>query len=191
MPGITPGRRALLVVLLTAAALAWVLSRGPDDLMYRPDMIKSHDPDYSLSDFTVSLMDKQGLPAYRVLAKSMEHYPDDGMAYWTHPEVSFYTQGKVIWTIDADKARSPDEGDTINLEGDVRMRQVGDRYDLKEVTAQEMTLYTRERVIESDGIVNLVHGAGQTRGTGLRVELQNRRIRLLSNVRGEYHVSGG
>ena len=187
---VASGRRILLVVLLVAAALAWVISRGPDDLMYQPARIKAHEPDYSLSDFTVTLMDRQGLPAYRVHAQSMQHFPDDMMAYWSHPEVAFLQQGKTLWTITADEAQSPDQDDYIKLDGDVRLTQVGDRVDLRQVTANEMILYTKDQVIESDGAVSLLHSAGETRGTGMRVELRNRHIRLLSNVTGEYHASG-
>ena len=187
---VASGRRILLVVLLIAAALAWVISRGPDDLMYQPAVVKTHEPDYSMSGFTATLMDHQGLPAYRVRAESMRHYSDDMIAYWSHPQVSFLRQGQDVWTITADEARSPDQEDYIELDGDVRLKQVGDQVDLREVTANEMILYTKDQVIRSDGDVSLIHSAGETRGTGMRADLQSRRIQLLSNVSGEYNANG-
>ena len=187
---VASGRRVLLVVLLVAAALAWVISRGPDDLMYQPAVIESHEPDYSLADFTVTLMDRQGLPAYQVRAESMQHYSDDMIAYWSHPQVSLLRQGQTVWNITANEARSPDQEDYIKLDGDVRLTQVGVHVDLREVTAGEMILYTKDQVIRSDGVVSLIHSAGETKGTGMRADLQSRRIQLLSNVTGEYNANG-
>lgn len=179
-------RQVFGVILLVAVALAWVLSRGPDDLFYQPEVQQPFEPDYTLTDFTVTLMGAQGSPAYRLSAQAMQHYPGKGLAQWRQPLIIVYQEGEAVWQIQAQQAQSPDEGEYVQLEGDVRLQRLGDAGGANEILAQDMLVLTDRNMVTTENPVTIHHQGGVTEGVGLRADLDKRQLKLLSQVRGVY-----
>lgn len=57
----------------------------------------------------------------------------------------------------------------------------------KTLQSEVFTFDTQTQLLQSDLTVTLTHEQGVTTGTGLRADLKNHHIQLLSNVRGDYN----
>jgi len=76
-----PRTLLILFVLGIAALIGWWLKEqlAPDFLPQTST--KRQAPDYSLQSFTLTGMNQQGQPHYKLTADSMIHYPEDDHSY--------------------------------------------------------------------------------------------------------------
>lgn len=120
-------RRApwLLVLLVLVAAGLWWGSRGEQ----RPsgdEPPSDHRPDYTIENYTATVMHANGQKKYRLSAARLVHYPHDDTSHLTAPHLIQYpAQGQPVHTR-ANSAVVPAGAREIRMQGQVRVTRGGD-----------------------------------------------------------------
>ncbi len=110
-------RLAITATLLLLAIGSWWLTRTvtvPDKVF---DGKLRHDPDYTIENFSVTVMDERGQRRYTLSAVHMTHYGDDGTSSLDQPYLVQYREGSVPIHTRADKGWMPRDAGEILLEG--------------------------------------------------------------------------
>src|SRR5690625_6698554 len=90
------------------------------------------------------------------------------------------------WHLQARKGRVTDDGDVVLLHDGVRAWQNGE-HGLTELTTSELWVEVPREYAHTDKAVNMRAEQGTTDAIGLRAQLGDERIELLSEVQGLYH----
>lgn len=176
-------RYGALLFVLVLALLSWWFQRqersqeagGPRD---------SHVVDYSMKDFEVTVMDKQGRPMRRLEALSMRHFADDDSAELEQPHLLLYRTPGERWSLVAERAQLYHGGSLALLQGVVTMKRL-DGPEL-ELETRDLWLHPDQEFAESGEAVEIRERHGVTRAQGLRIDLKAGQLELLAAVRGEY-----
>jgi len=112
-------RLAIAAALLLLAAGSWWLTRavGPPAPVF--DGSARHDPDYTVQDFTTTVMNAQGRRRYTLSATLLIHYGDDGVSDLTQPYLVQYSEGQAPVYTRADRGQIPKGGKEIIMSGNV------------------------------------------------------------------------
>ena len=112
-------RLAIAAALLLLAAGSWWLTRavGPPVPVF--DRSAHHDPDYTVQDFTTTVMNEQGRRRYTLSATLLIHYGDDGVSDLTQPYLVQYSEGQAPVYTRADRGQIPKGGKEIIMSGNV------------------------------------------------------------------------
>jgi len=176
---------ALLLVLV--AALSWWLQRSVEtESQSSTDQVR-HEPDYYMENFVSTSLDEMGRPAYRLDADNMLHYPDNDSATLEKPHLIVFRGEEEFWDIRAESGLVLDKGESVMLQGEVVILRVttGGAQALQIYTS-DLTVRPDEKYAETAAEVTIKDGRGVTQAVGMWADLNQRRVELLSNVRGTY-----
>ena len=110
-------RLAIAATLLLLAIGSWWLTRTvtvPDKVF---DGKLRHDPDYTIENFSVTVMGERGQRRYTLSAVHLIHYGDDGSSDLEQPYLIQYREGSAPIPPRADKGWMPKDAGEILLEG--------------------------------------------------------------------------
>lgn len=188
--GIFRGRRFSLTLILLAALLAWWLAHEQETMLFRSQPLLSHEPDYFLEDFILTLAGEDGLPRYRLSGVSLVHYPDTDSAIIERPRIELMMAAGGQWLITAQRAETEQDGNLVRLQGQVSVsRLTDDEFDGLSLKTEALNVYVAEGYAVTDEEVMIRQPQGVTRAQGLRINFQQRHLYLRSRVRGEYALS--
>jgi lipopolysaccharide export system protein LptC len=119
-------RKFLIALLLAALTVgSWWLTRKVTPPILATDTRERHDPDYIIESFAATVMNESGTRQYQLRARRLMHYPDDQTSHLLEPELTQYAQGRVLLVARGDTGMIPQDGRTINMRGDVRIKRAG------------------------------------------------------------------
>jgi len=179
-------RRFSLILILLAAMLAWWLSRGPEDLLFTPQPLLRHEPDYFLDDFSLVVAADDGSPRYRMTGLSMTHYPDTDSALVEQPRLEIVVADGGRWVVTAQQAQAESNGDFVHLQGNVSIHRDDGEITGLALETESLDVNVAEEYAVSDQEVMIRQPFGVTRAQGLRINFRQRHLYLISRVRGEY-----
>lgn len=110
-------RLAITATLLLLATGSWWLTRTvsvPEKVF---DGKQRHDPDYTIENFSATVMDERGRRRYILSATNLIHYGDDGSSNLEQPYLIQYREGSVPIHTRADKGWMPRDAHELLLEG--------------------------------------------------------------------------
>ena len=188
---IVRSKQVVITIFVVAALLAWWISRDEDKPLFQTDQSLRHDPDYFFENFETTVMGTDGTPRYRLFADKMFHYPDTDTATLDKPKIIVYMDDATFWHVRAQQALVRQQEGIVQLQGRVVMqRKVSDRLSENiadvEIITSDMAVYTEKEYMETERAVTINHQTGLTKAVGLRADLAQRRLFLLSQVRGQY-----
>lgn len=177
---------AFALLLLAVAASGWWLYRDDVVPMEGRDSVVD-EYDYSLSAFELLEMDEQGDLRHTLLAENMYHYPDREQSTLARPRLMFFENGRRAWEISSEQGLILESDRSVFLSGEVHIQYAGivPNRDF-EIFTDELHVWPDERLAETADPVRIVQEAGITWSTGMKAELEARRIHLLSEVRSSY-----
>ena len=88
------------------------------------------------------------------------------------------------WRIAADQGKLHDSGETLTLWDNVQIWQHGNEGETNRLTTSELTVKPNEKMIMTDVDVKISGPRGEIEAVGMVVDLEQQKIRLLSDVRG-------
>lgn len=189
MGGIFNLRVVLLLVLLgvTSAAGWWLRDRihapGPDEA----DQQAKAAPDYYMEHFTVHAMNPTGTPRYSLTAESMQHYASNDQSELTRPHAVFHRPDGPPYVLDSERGRVHGEGEQVDLLGQVDIdREAGTANRPLHVTTRDARVFPDRDYAESDEFTVIRSADSHLQGVGMRAWFDERRLQLLSQVKGTY-----
>ena len=179
-------RVIILFIFAIAAFLSWWLSSTGPSFIPRLE-VKRHDPDYYLVNFTLTTMDDNGNPKHQLSADNMYHYPDDDTASLENPRLVVYQNDIDSWEIRADSGLVSEEGNSVFLQGDVFVNRLNSQPDHGlEIITRDLTIKPEEETASTEQAIIIKDHYGVTEGVGMHANLKERRLQLMSQVKGNY-----
>ena len=176
-----------LVMLAATATFTWWLQHLVEPVATPTERALRHDADYTMETFTVTEMDAAGETHYRLQAESMEHYADDGSARLVKPQVRFFSRERVPWTLAAEEGTVSANNSEIHLNGAVVIERPASATQAPlRLTTSNVLIHPHDEVAETREHVMLQDPLNTTRAMGMRVQMNDERVQLLSQVQGRY-----
>ena len=176
-----------LALLLLLASLTWWLQIKVAPGIRQSAQPQRHDPDYIMENFEATTMNTQGNMEYRVTARKMAHFPDDDTTELERPLVTAYTDTVALWQVQAERGIARTRNDEVFLAGTViATRLPTPEQGAVTIDTSNLTINHADNLGVTPDKVTITEAHGVTRATGMRIYLKEKRLELLSNVRGTY-----
>ncbi len=140
--------------------------------------------DYAMTDFTLTIMDKEGNPSRIISGTEMAHYPEDDSTEIIFPIAELIAPEKETWIITSNKALTQGKGNDILLTGNVIISQK-ENSDI-ELRTEKLNLDTLHNTAYTDLAVSMKSPYGTSESVGLHASLKEKMINLHSRVKGHY-----
>ena len=115
-----------------------------------------------------------------------KHYPKTDTGRLENPNLELYQNGELRWTTTSNKGEFDVIEDTLVLTGNVTVfgeTEGGIPFTMK---TDSLNYANKSSFIETDKPVRIVSQSGDISGVGMKANIQNRTIKLLSQVKGNY-----
>ncbi|RKZ87664.1 MAG: LPS export ABC transporter periplasmic protein LptC [Gammaproteobacteria bacterium] len=174
---------AKILLLILAIITIWLMSS--DDTEKNTGQLEiSRTSDFSMTDFTMTLMDDLGKPTRIISGKEIAHYPEDDTTEITSPIAKFTDKETEVWVISSNKGTTQGEGEDLFLTGNVIINRE-DRDDI-ELLTEALHINTKQNTAYTDLAVTIKSPYGETNSVGLHADLADETINLHSRVKGQY-----
>lgn len=189
-------RTLSILVLLAAALLAAIwLGRSARSGLSLPALAPQVSQPNSYAQLRATRSkhyNPQGKLAYSYKAASMEYFRADitqaserDYSLVQAPELTFFGEG-LPWFIHAKEGKITDQGDTLQVWGDVRVWQVNAAGQQTLLTTQSLTIKPRQQEITTADPVAITSPTGSMGAEGLTVNLETHILKLHSKVKGTH-----
>lgn len=177
------GRLVTVLAVLAAAVLAWRLLGGQDSPVETRTVEDQRG--YYLDRATLTEMGPDGSPRIVLRAEHVEQQLDDQSVLLTDLSVDYRAADAGTWTLTADRGRLLADAKSLRLSGNVVVKGTAARGEAVILT-DELTYETQSGIVQTAEPVALRFGQHLLEGRGLRVALNEGRLRLESNVHGRF-----
>lgn len=174
------GASAVLVVL--ALGSFWTLSRLDLEL-FAPTGDEGHTPDLYMENFVTTKMNEHGAVYRRIEAEYMAHFPDTDTHEFQRPYMVMYRDDAPPWHVRSERGWLSASGDVMLLLGKVHIWR-NNTSGLKEldIKTEDLRVLPEREYGETDKPVLITTLTSQTRGVGMKANLAESRLELLSKV---------
>lgn len=179
---------AILLIIIISGLSGLFLDRVGPNKDSEEEKLR-HDPDYYVTDFTVTTMDENGKPKHLLVAERMNHYPDDDTTELLKPHMEIYRtrEKEPAWNIDSKRGWVSSDGKLVLLLGNVHVRRKGSATNEPvNLWTEELRFHPDDEYAETDKHVKIKNGNSITEAVGMRAWLGEGRIQFLSRTRGSY-----
>ncbi|MCC5797123.1 MAG: LPS export ABC transporter periplasmic protein LptC [Methylophaga sp.] len=171
-----------LTLVVVALVTAWLFLDRPAQ---EPIERRGHrTTDYTMTNFTMTVMNDHGKPSRIIRGEEMAHYPDDDSTEILIQTTDFLQEGKDTWIVSSHRADTSGEGEIIILTGNVVI--TNEQQPETQLLTEILHLDTVENTAYTDQPVSMKSLHGYTDSVGLHAILNERIINLHSRVRGQY-----
>jgi lipopolysaccharide export system protein LptC len=182
----------LLVPLILAAILIRNWVEDPTTLLPEAPMaISESQADYLLEDFSTRHYDDTGALAYRLEGIRLAHFPDDGRAEITEPEITL-TREPATWHVSAEKGLLRRDPNTVTLIGSVRIdRTLANTEGAGQITilASNVAIALDTDELHTDEPVRIESPGMIVEANGLQSSIKAGKLELHSGVSARYEVA--
>ncbi|HEU4665758.1 MAG TPA: LPS export ABC transporter periplasmic protein LptC [Dokdonella sp.] len=139
--------------------------------------------DYTLGDFTLDALDSAGKRTFQVSGPRLARRGDDGSIFVDSPAYALVDGTGHPWSGKSDSAWVDKEGSVMKLLGHVEMHRAGDdASDPVDVVTRDLTTRPKAKTMETAAAATITRPGSILRGTGLRGDLNEKSLELLSDV---------
>ncbi|MDH5407540.1 MAG: LPS export ABC transporter periplasmic protein LptC [Gammaproteobacteria bacterium] len=177
-----------LIIISIAGLTSWLLrTLSDEDKEYKT--ASKYEADYFLEDFVATAIDAKGKPSYRLEAKELKHFPVSTLVTLQKPYIEFYTDQTKPWQTWAEHGIVHETDQRMILTGKVRIHRAGEKNETAiTLLTDSLTIDTRSKLAETEDDVDIQRGSDNISATGMRIDMLNDRLELLSKVQGKYEV---
>ncbi|MGE0876455.1 MAG: LPS export ABC transporter periplasmic protein LptC [Burkholderiales bacterium] len=175
-----------LALMLALALLTFWLDRTvrEEDAVALP---QRHDPDYIVSNFTVTNYNRDGKVESTLTARKMTHYPDDDSTELEFPHVVQTKPGEPRMTLTADRgALSHDGVDVFLRDNVVLVREAHEATPEQRVTSPFLHLVRERSLVRTDREVLIYQQDRELAGRGMVYNNDTGQFLLHERVRGRF-----
>jgi lipopolysaccharide export system protein LptC len=176
-----------LLALLLAAVGYWNLT--PSSFMDRQTAkVADQAIDfYMVNARTVQYLE-DGRLSYEMTADRAEHLKASDITLVSKPDMLLYRGTELPWHINSERAEVAPQGKQVELIDAVRIARTDAKGRPTVVTSSRMTLFPDEEYAQTRQAVRIEAANGVTTAQGMKAYLNDSRMILQSNVRGQHEV---
>lgn len=183
-------RKNLLLVALALLLVAignWLAEQGAKqvDKHLAPEPVVQQD--YYLNDVTITAFDERGQPQHRLQARQLSHITAAEQTELQQPYLEVLAQNRVAWHVVAERGEINTQQDLVLLQGKVKLTQP-DKGAPLQLTTSALRIQPKRGHADTDQPVTLTQGNSRIDAIGMKIEQQEQRLLLLSQVRGRYEA---
>ena len=139
--------------------------------------------DYTLEQFTLDALDSAGKRTFRVSGPRLSRRGDDGSIFVDSPDYLLVDGGGHPWNGTSDSAWVDKEGEVMKLLGHVEMHRAAEAQEEPiDVVTRDLTTYPKKKTMETAAAATITQPGSILRGTGMRGDLNDKTLELLSDV---------
>lgn len=177
----------LLVALLLAAVGYWNIR--PESFMEQPRMEAVEAPiDFYVINARTVQYQPDGKLNYELTAEKMEHIKASDVSLLTRPTLLSYRGSELPWHVSSERGEVGPQGEAVELIDQVRIERTDAKGRPTIITTSRMTVLPDKDYAETQQPVRIVAANGVTTATGMKAYLNEGRMLLLSNVRGQHEL---
>jgi len=175
----------IIVLLLAAIASGWSAWRQRADVPAATAI--SDRSDYVLEDFELVSLDRDGREAFTLRAPHLHRDPVDETMSLREPVFLLpENDGELYWDLRAATGWISADSEQMRLEGDVVAISDPEGSRAMRLETESLEVLPRERRARSDVAVTVTEPGTTMRGTGMQVDLADKRFQLHSKVHTTY-----
>ncbi len=146
-----------------------------------------HEPDYFVERFSLTKMNAQGEPTFRMSAQRLLHYPDDDTSEFSMPVLISLDPSKPRVTVSADRGLASGKGQQTHLHDHVVFTRAGEAgKPTLRITTDYALLLPEEDIARTDRPVRITYGESLLTGVGMQFNTATRALNVLSRVQSRW-----
>ena len=175
-----------LVLMLALALLSFWLERTAREQPAQ-SAPRSHDPDYSVEQFSVTDFSRAGAPASTLSAAKMVHYPDDDSTALVAPRLVQEKPDQPRLTLSADRGLLSQDGEEAFLYDNVLLvREALAEAPEARMQTSFLHLVRARSLVRTDREVRISERGRSLVGWGMEYDNESRQLSLHARVRGSF-----
>lgn len=184
----------LLIILLISASVLLVFQQEQIDTADRDTQTSNETrPTAFAENATITLYRESGPSDIAISSKRSEYFSDTKRVELYQPLIEFHDSKQQKYNLSAKQGRYLLDEERVLLQGDVQLRsaaqsELPDTASSLTLDTQALSYDTRARLISTEEPVIIIYGRHQLESVGLNVELDSKKLSLLSNVKGRYVI---
>jgi len=125
---------------------------------------------------------------YDMTADKVEHLQSSDITLLTNPDLQLYRGALFPWHVQSKKGEVSPRGTQVELIDSVRVARTDEKNRTTIITSSRMTVFPQKQYAQTEQAVRIDGFGGVSTGTGMKAYLNDGRMHLLSNVRGQYEA---
>ncbi|GAB6388088.1 LPS export ABC transporter periplasmic protein LptC [Stutzerimonas marianensis] len=178
----------LLIALLLVAIGYWNIR--PESFMDEPAAVS--EPESPIDFYVINSRTVQYQPDgkrnYELVAEKVEHLKASDTSLLTRPDLKSFRGAELPWHVTSERGEVGPQGEEVELIDNVRIERTDAKGRPTIVTTTRMTVLPEKDYAETRQPVRIVAANGVTTATGMKAYLNEGRMLLLSNVRGQHEL---
>jgi lipopolysaccharide export system protein LptC len=178
----------LLIALFLVAIGYWNIR--PESFMQEPTAAIGEESPidfYVINSRTVQYQ-PDGKRNYELSAEKVEHVKASDVSLLTRPDLHSYRGTELPWHVTSERGEVGPQGEEVELIDNVRIERNDAKGRATIITTSRMTVLPEKDYAETRQPVRIVAANGVTTATGMKAYLNEGRMLLLSNVRGQHEL---
>lgn len=178
----------LMIALLLVAVGYWNIR--PESFMQdAPATAAEQSPiDFYATNTRTVQYQPDGKRNYELTADKVEHIKASDVSLLTRPDLRSYRGSALPWHVTSERGEVGPQGKEVELIDNVRVERTDAKGRPTIITSSRMTVLPDEEYAETGQPVRIVAANGVTNATGMKAYLNEGRMLLLSNVRGQHEL---
>jgi lipopolysaccharide export system protein LptC len=183
---LTPALFTLAAALLAAVGY-WNIN--PNSFSDRPTPVGAENAiDFYVVNANTVQYQADGKLHYEMTASKLEHVKASDINLLTEPNMQLYRGGEYPWKIRSARGEVAPEGKEVELIDQVRVERTDAKGRPTILTTSRLTLFPEKEYAQTQQAVRIDAANGVTTAQGMKAYLNDGRMLLLSNVRGQHEV---
>lgn len=149
-----------------------------------PQRVQATEADYYMKQYRVIVSDPQGEAQLWIDGDELIHYPNN-ITTIAEPYVTVRAQSRKLWSTEADQGKIVGE-EQITLDGSVQIQQVSESQQPITMETDNLVISITDKIATTDEKIKLNTPQGTLTATGLFFDLENSRVKLISDVSATY-----
>lgn len=178
-------RTAIMLALIAASIAIGIAIQRQQERLHRDDGAASYRSDYTLHDFQLTTLNKDGSEAFTLAAPQLQRNPENREMDIATPNFHFPDSKARRWRAQSRTAWVNADGTEVRLRDDVRLEAPDGESQLRMETAS-LDVFPDAGIASTDAEVLISQPGVTIRGRGLEAQLENNRVTLKSEVRSRY-----
>ena len=123
---------------------------------------------------------------YDMTSDKVEHLEASDVTLLTNPDLQLFRGAQYPWHVQSLKGEVSPGGTQVELIDSVRVARTDEKNRTTIITSSRMTVFPQKQYAQTEQDVRIDGAGGVSTGKGMKAYLNDSRIHLLSNVRGQY-----